>query len=443
MIRSGGWRALRDAGAAAWRAIEAGGADPDEAAARARAWADWLAQAHAAQRPPDGAWRTWLFFGGRGAGKTRAGAEWLQAQAEAGARLALLGPSLHEVRAVMVEGVSGLKAIAPAAFRPVWETSRRRLVWPNGAEAAAFSAEDPDGLRGAQFHAAWADEFCAWRGGGEAALANLRLGLRLGREPRLAVTTTPRPSGALRRLRAEPGLAETRAATAANAAHLAPAFLEGLTAVYGGTRLAAQELEGQVVEAGGALWTAAQLAGCRGPAPERLERVVVAVDPPAGGAAGARGEGSACGIMVAGRLGERGFVLADRTATGLSPQGWAERVAASAAAWDAAAVVAEANQGGDMVQAVLGAAGVAAPVRLVRASQGKRARAEPVAALYEQGRVVHCGAFAELEEQLMALGGEAEAGGGGPGFDRADALVWALTDLLLDRRWEGPWAWVG
>ncbi|MFN5480714.1 MAG: terminase large subunit domain-containing protein, partial [Brevundimonas sp.] len=255
---------------------------------------EWRGHAGTAQMPPDGPWRTWLFMGGRGAGKTRAGAEWLSARAKTEARLALVGPTLHDVREVMIEGPSGLKAVAPRAERPTYEASRRRLVWPGGAMAYAFSAEDPESLRGPQFHAAWADELAAWRQP-EAVLAMLRLGLRLGDDPRLAITTTPKAIRAVRTLLDEPGCVVTRAATAENADNLSSGFLEGLQALYGGTRLAAQELDGLVLEPDGSLWTAEILAACRGKPDGALERVVVAVDPPA-----TRG-GDACGIVVAGR----------------------------------------------------------------------------------------------------------------------------------------------
>ncbi len=383
--------------------------------------AHWAYRAHDAQLPPRGAWTTWLFLGGRGAGKTRAGAEWLRAEALVGGRFALVGPTLHDVREVMIEGPSGLRAAAGPAERPTYGPARRRLVWPNGAEAHAFSAEDADSLRGPQFHAAWADELCAWRRP-EAVLANLRLGLRLGARPRLVLTTTPRPTAALRRLLAEPGLAVTRAATAENAHNLAPGFLRELHALYAGTRLAAQELEGMVVEdAGAALWRAEDLARSRGPAPSRLERVVLAVDPPA------TATGDACGLVVAGRAEGRGYVLADRSRGGLSPMGWGRRAAELAQEFGCSLIVAEANQGGEMVRTVLAMADAPAPVKLVHARLGKRARAEPVAALYEQGRVTHCGAFPQLEEELMALGG----GELTHSPDRADALVWALSELML------------
>ncbi|WP_411675564.1 DNA-packaging protein [Caulobacter segnis] len=372
------------------------------------------------QAPDYKSWTTWLMLGGRGAGKTFAGARWITWNALTYPALALVGPTLHDVREVMIEGPSGLKAMGGPLFRPRWEASRRRLVWPNGATAYAFSAEDPDSLRGPQFHAAWADEFCAWPKPAET-LAMLRFGLRLGEDPRLVVTSTPRPLRALKALMAEPGVHVSRAGTVANAANLAPAFLRTLESLYGGTRLAAQELDGVIVESDGGLFRAEDLARCRAARPARLDRVVVAVDPPA------TATGDACGIVVVGRRDDRAFVLADETARGLSPAGWAAKAVAAARAWTADALVAEANQGGDMVRSVLAQADPPCRVKLVRASVGKRARAEPVAALYEQGRVLHCGAFVALEEELMALGsGELEHSP-----DRADALVWAVSELML------------
>ncbi|ADK99563.1 DNA-packaging protein [Brevundimonas subvibrioides] len=398
-----------------------------------------------AQRAPEGDWTTWLFLGGRGAGKTLAGAVWLSDQAEAlgaGGRLALIGGSLHDVREVMVEGVSGIAALARwndpkwGGVRPVFEPSRKRLVFPNGAVAQAFSAEDPEALRGPQFAAAWADEFCAWprggrggRGGPGATLALLRMGLRLGERPRLVVTTTPKPIGALRDLRAEPGLVQTHAATRDNADHLAAGFVEGLERLYGGTRKAAQELEGRVVEQEGSLFTAEMMGRARGVLEGSFDRIVVAIDPTT--TAG----GNACGIVVAGRVGDRAHVLADRSVAGLGPDGWARRAVRAAEEFGAVALVVEVNQGGEMVRAVLKTAGCSVRIREVRATKGKRIRAEPVAALYEQGRVTHARGLGALEEELMAIGGD-EAGWD---LDRADALVWALTDLLIDRSGgEGP-----
>lgn len=384
------------------------------------------------QLEPQKPWTAWLMLGGRGSGKTFAGAWWINqfARTHDGAILALVGPALHDVREVMVEGPSGIKSLNGPGDRPRWEAGRRRLIWDNDSVAYAFSAEDPESLRGPQFHGAWADEFCAWREP-DKVLSNLRMGLRLGAGPRLMVTTTPRPIPALKRLMTE--AVTVRRGTAENAANLSPGFLEHLNTLYGGTRLAAQELEGLVVEGEGALFRAEDLARARaaisGGLPERFERVLVAVDPPV--TAG----GDACGIVAAGRWDGRAYVLADRSARGLTPGEWAARAAETAAAFGAAQVVAEANQGGEMVSTVLKQAGCAVPVRRLHASRSKRARAEPVAMLYEQGRVVHCGVFTELEEELMALGSES-----GPkrSPDRADALVWAVTELMLGKRAEGP-----
>jgi phage terminase large subunit-like protein len=388
----------------------------------------WIEIAHPAQKPPAAPWATWLFQGGRGAGKTRAGAEWLAARAEAAPGIfALVGPTQHDVREVMIDGPSGLRNL-PGRERPWYERSRRRLLWPNGAVAYAFSAEEPERLRGPQFEAAWADEFCIWPKPSET-LAILRMGLRLGAAPQLVVTTTPKPIPALRALRAEPSCVMTQAATAVNVAHLAPTFLEGLHMLYGGTRLAEQELEGRLLDGDGALWRLADLQRARGAAPTSgFDRVVVGVDPPAGAG------GAACGIVVAARIGAQAFVLADRSVLGLSPLGWALRVAEAARAFCAHEIVAEANQGGDMVRALLAQADAPCAVRLVHASRGKRVRAEPVAALYEQGRVTHADAFTALEEEMLALGVSESEGL----LDRADALVWALTALMLGPAREGP-----
>lgn len=299
------------------------------------------------QRAPTSDWRTWLMLGGRGAGKTFAGAFWLHDQAKrCDHTFALVGPALHDVREVMVEGPSGLKVVAIGRDRPRWEAGRKRLVWSSGAVAYAFSAEDPDSLRGPQFHAAWADEFCAWREP-ERVLSNLRFGLRRGDRPRLAITTTPRPIPALRRLLGETGLATTRGATAANAANLSPGFLAHLRALYGGTRMEAQEIEGLIVETEGALFRAEDLARAHGAQPAGLERVVVAIDPPI------TAQGDACGIVVVGRKDGRAFVLADRSAHGLTPMGWARRAVETAAQFKAHQLIAEANQGGEMVRTVL------------------------------------------------------------------------------------------
>ncbi len=348
--------------------------------------------------PAETGWRTWVLLGGRGSGKTFAGGFWINELARRGAMsFALVGPAFHDVREVMIEGPSGLRALAGPDNRPRWEASRRRLVWPSGAAAYGFSAEDPDSLRGPQFHAAWADEFCAWREP-EKVLSNLRFGLRLGDDPKLAITTTPRPIAALRRLLAETGVVTSRLSTKDNEANLAPGFLGHLRALYAGTRLEAQEMEGLIVEADGALFRAEDLARARGNVPVRLERVVVAVDPPV------TAHGDACGIVVCGRRDSRAYVLADRSVRGLSPVGWAKAAVKAAADFEAQLVLAEANQGGEMVRTLIAQVGGEVPIKLVHATRSKKARAEPVAALYEQGRVVHCGAFLSADEKRKMAG---------------------------------------
>ncbi|MGJ3231322.1 MAG: DNA-packaging protein [Oceanicaulis sp.] len=401
-------------------------ATPEEFEATFRSVYAWPTEAHPAQLPQKGDWLTWLFLGGRGAGKTRAGAEWLQAEIafNNAKRVALIGPTFNDVREVMLGGPSGLLTIEPLIGRPTYEASRKRLVWSNGAVGYAFSAEDPDGLRGPQFHAAWADEFAAWARPQET-LDMLRFGLRLGDRPRLAITTTPRPIPALKALLTAPRLEVTRAGSAANAENLAPGFIEAMRAQYGASRLARQELDGELIEdPEGALWTRALIDAALKIEPAAPDRIVVAVDPPAAG-----GTRDACGIVAAGAAGAgrsmTGVILADASLNA-RPEAWAAKVAATVAAVDADHVVAEANQGGDMVRAVLQAAAPDLRVRLVHASRGKRARAEPVAALYAAGRIAHAGRFPKLEDQMCAFGSPDFKGSP----DRVDALVWAIAALF-------------
>lgn len=382
----------------------------------------WFSRSHRSQRRPDGDWKTWLFLGGRGAGKTRAGAEWLTGLAAKRECFALVGPTLHHVREVMVEGPSGLLAIGDPTKRPRYYPSRGVLAWPGGGVAHAFSAAEPERLRGPQFNAAWCDELCAWPKP-EETLALLRMGLRRGSDPRLMISTTPRPSSWLRRLLVQPGVVVTRAPTSENAANLSPDFIETLEALYGGTARYAQEVEGQVLDATEhALWRSEDFMRLLVPWPERWDRLIVAVDPPVS-------DKGACGIVAAARIGERAVVLEDASVGKCQPWVWARQVTEVATRLGADQVVAEVNQGGALVRELLIQQGCAVPVVEVHARVGKRLRAEPVAALYQQGRVGHAARFPLLEEELMALGDNELT----HSPDRADALVWAITELLVNR----------
>ena len=411
----------------------------------------WFATAHGGQMPPGDDWRTWLILAGRGFGKTRAGAEWVQFHAMAAPRgtpchIALVAANYDEARDVMVEGAAGILAVAHPRERPHWEPAKRRLLWPNGAVAKLYSGERPDGLRGGEHSFAWCDEIAKWSYPA-AAWLNLQLALRQGPEPRVVVTTTPRHGPFLTGLRSAPGTIETRGATRDNKA-LPPGYIAAVDALYGGTRLGRQELDGEVLtDLEDALWTRETIEACRMPPPDGRHggdpayycdwrRIVVAVDPPAGSTkkAGEKRTGDECGIIAAAiRPAGQIVILEDASVPGSAPHVWAAAVAACAAKWRADQVVAEANNGGQMVQSVLLAADANLPVKLVHASRGKTTRAEPVATFYRNGRVKHAGAFPELEDQLCGL---TIHGYEGPGRspDRADALVWAVTELAGKRK---------
>ncbi|WP_133366659.1 DNA-packaging protein [Qipengyuania sediminis] len=401
----------------------------------------WQGWARDAQLPPASAWRTWLICAGRGFGKTRAGAEWVRdvARHDGAARIALVGASLAEARAVMVEGDSGVLAASPGALAPVYEPSLKRLTWENGAMAMLYSAAEPETLRGPQHSHAWCDEIAKWENVHEKAIAawdNLQLTMRLGDGPRVLATTTPRLSPLMHRLAAEAKAGRVvvaRGKTLQAKEVLPPDYFGAMIEQFEQSGFGRQELEGEMAEAAeGALWSRALIEGCRVKAPlSPARRVVVAVDPPAS----ARGD--ACGIVVA-ELGGDGIatVRADCSIARASPERWASRVARVAEEWHADRVVAEKNQGGEMVASVLRAADVTLPVKLVHASRGKAARAEPVAALYEAGKVRHAGLFAKLEDQMCGLLAGGQYVGPGRSPDRADALVWALTELMLGAKGE-------
>lgn len=396
--------------------------------------------AHDNQLPPSGeGWSVWLMMAGRGFGKTRAGAEWVHAvaNARAGVRIALVGASIADARAIMIEGVSGLLAVARIHQQRVeWEPSLGRLKWPNGSRAHLFSGDHADGLRGPEHDFAWCDELAKWREA-EEAWDNLQFGLRRGARPRALITTTPRPLALLRRIMEAPRTITTHGRTSDNI-NLDEGVVEQLVATYGGTRFGAQEIDGMLLEdAERALWTREVIEKSRVQAfahepassREEFDRIVVGVDPPAG-----VGEGSdACGILVCGSSAGNLYVLEDATVRGLSPEGWASRVAAAAARWNTGLVVAEANNGGAMVESVLKAADLGLKVRLVHASRGKCARAEPIALKFETGKAFLAGEFPELEAELggMIAGGGYEGPGRSP--DRADAMVWAMTVLSETR----------
>jgi len=404
-------------------------AQVDELAARwVRGWAQ------AGQVPTQDDWRVWLLMAGRGFGKTRAGAEWVSevARRNRDARIALVGATIDEVRRVMIEGASGLIAVARSTEAVSWRRGSGELRFASGAMAYCYSAALPESLRGPEHDAAWCDEIGKWRHG-VAAWDNLMMGLRRGTLPQVVVTTTPRNTPLVHKVMRLSGVTRTGGGSAANV-HLPVAFLDGMAADYAGTRLERQEIDGELIaEVEGALWTPALIERGRVADMGAAVRVVVGVDPPAGTANGAVGD--ACGIVAValGRDGH-GYVIEDASIAATSPEAWARAVAACAARVAADRVVAEANQGGAMVKSVLTAADIALPVTLVRATQGKAARAEPVALLYEAGRAHHVGRFDALEDELCGLIGGGGYEGPGRSPDRADALVWALSELMLGKR---------
>lgn len=454
----------------------------------------WRAVARKEQRPPKGDWRVWLIMAGRGFGKTRAGAEWVDAFARRnpGARIALVGATTDDVRSVMIEGEAGILACARGRRVPLWSPSLKRLIWPGGAMATCYSAADPEGLRGPSHHIAWADEVARWDAGGgyeggggrmrsrgQAAWDNLMMGMRLGDCPQVCATTTPRAVPLMRAIRGLDGVVETGGSTLANAANLSSDFVATMRNLYGDTMIGRQEIGGELIEdVPGALWTRVLLEGCRASFPpsagglsrsqtnaagaydgsgsldgrvstsldaarderglSEYSRVLIGVDPPASS------EGDACGIVVVASLaapledGTEFVVLADASVERASPERWARAVAEAGSRWGADRIVAEANNGGDMVRRVLEAEDRNLAVTLVRAVRGKSERAEPVAHAYLRGRVKHAGVFTALEDQLCGM----QIGGGyaGPGRspDRADACVWAISELMRGAGATGP-----
>lgn len=399
---------------------------------------DWTTLARPSQLPPQGDWRIWLLLAGRGFGKTRSGAEFVRAEVEAGRakRIALVAPTAADCRDVLIEGESGLLAISPEHFRPTYEPSKRRLTWPNGAMALAFSADEPERLRGPQHDLAWCDEVAAWRY--PSAWDNLMLGLRIG-TARAVVTTTPKPTRLVRDLLKREGkdVVVSRGRTEENRANLAPAFFDTIMAQYAGTRLGRQELDAEILEdTPGALWTRDMIERARMSEAPQLARVVVAIDP-AGGSAGTNDE---CGIVVCGTDGHgHGFVLDDLSGR-YQPDAWARRAVQAYYRHKADRIVAEENFGGAMVQATIRAVDSSVPYKKVIASRGKVLRAEPISAFYEQNRVHHVGCFPALEDQMAGFSSDFNRATTGYSPDRIDALVFALSELLVGESCEG---WLG
>lgn len=394
-----------------------------EIEALSHSWRFW---SRPEQRAPSGDWRVWLILAGRGFGKTRSGAEWVRNVAEGNprARIALVGRTAADVRDIMLEGPSGILSCCPQSFAPWYEPSKRRIVWPNGARAICYSADEPNLLRGPNHTHAWADELAAWQY--DDAWDQLEMGLRLGDHPRAVVTTTPRPTKLIRNLTQSEGTVITRGSTYDNAANLADTFIARMKTKYEGTRLGRQELFAEILDdAPGALWKNSMLEGIRVRVAPELVRVVVAVDP----AVTSNSESDETGIIVAG-LGADGeaYVLGDYTMRD-TPDAWAKEAVAAYRRHQADRVVCEVNNGGDLVEKLLRTVDPRLPIRQVRATRGKALRAEPVAALYEQKRVHHVGSLPRLEDQMTSW----EPGVSAKSPDRVDALVYAITDLLLDR----------
>lgn len=376
------------------------------------------------QLPPEGDWRTWLINAGRGFGKTRVGAEETRAAAERHPILHLAGPTSSDVRDIMVEGESGILAVSPNWNRPRYEPSKRRLTWPNGSRALLFSADEPDRFRGPQCYWAWCDELAAWRY--PDAWDQLQFGLRLGTHPQCVVTTTPRPTQLIRELLADPTTVVTRGSTFENAGNLAQVFLDRVKAKYEGTRLGRQELYAELLEdTPGALWNWGMLDPIRldmVPARETMTRIVVAVDP----AVSSKKTSDETGIVVVG-IDARGmgYVLEDATSI-YTPLGWAKKVVSLYKKWMADRVVAEVNNGGDLVEINLRQVDKTIPYTSVWASKGKKTRAEPVSALYEQARIRHAPFLTDLELQQTTWA----AGIDEDSPNNIDAMVWGFTDLF-------------
>lgn len=389
---------------------------------------DWTFWARANQLAPEGTWRTWLLLAGRGFGKTRTGAEYVKEMVESGEakRIALIAPTPGDARDVMIEGESGLKAISPPWNYPYYEPSKRRITWPNGAMATVFSGSNPEQLRGPQHDLVWADELAAWKYPKDT-WDNMKFGLRLGDHPHAIVTTTPKPIPLVQKLVKMDSTHVTKGSTFDNQANLADEFIDEVLSEYEGTKLGRQELYAEILDdTEGALWKRNQIEKLRVKKPPHLQRIVVAVDP----AVTSEEDSDETGIIVAGIGTDRkGYLLDDLTTKG-SPDEWAKVVVDAYHTWEADRIVAEVNQGGDLVESLIRTVDKKVPYKGVHATRGKYTRAEPISALYEQGRVNHVGSHPKLEDQMTTW--VPSTGEKSP--DRVDATVWAFTDLILNKK---------
>ena len=401
----------------------------------------WPYWARENQRPPKGDWTTWLILAGRGFGKTRVGAEWIRycvegktplgSSSEAAERIAFIAETAADARDVMVEGEAGILEISPPDFRPLYEPSKRRLTWPNGAVATLYNAREPDQLRGPSHDHAWFDELAKFRYA-EDTWDQAQFGLRLGSRPRQIITTTPRPIKVLKQIIADPDTVITRGSTYDNISNIAEAFAKKIISRYAGTRLGRQEIDAELLEdTPGALWTRDRIDELRKGWKDKpdLVRVVVAIDP----AVTSGDDSDLTGIIVAGKGSDgHAYVIDDLTMKG-TPDQWARVAVEAYHKYEADRIVAEVNQGGDMVEHLIRTVDSNVSYKHVHAMRGKVIRAEPVAALYEQGKVHHLGSFSELEDQMCAFTNDFDKKTAGYSPDRVDALVWALSEFMFRR----------
>lgn len=390
----------------------------------------WRQTARPAQLAPEGPWSVWLVLSGRGFGKTRCGIEWVHevARKDQWAKIALVAPTAAEARKILIFGPSGIMATAQPGFRPEWHASDLSLSWPNGAHADLYSAEEPDRLRGGNFSHAYCDEYAAWQR--PESMDNLRMGLRFTLHPKLVITTTPKPLPHIRELLTEEGIVVTRGRTWDNAANLPDDFIQQMRRKYAGTRMGKQELEGEILDEAGALWTAERLNTSRRLKAPELMACAVGVDP----SAGAKGSNDEQGIVAVGMDAEGELYVLDDATVKLSPAGWGHAaVAAALRCSPQAVVVIERNCGGDMATHVVKTAAMQANVMTLQveeviAKHGKHVRAEPISALWEQGRAHMVGTFEDMEKELLGFTSVGYGGKDSP--NRADAMIWAAHALL-------------